>query len=109
MIDNNGSEDDFNEFDEYDDYDDDYDLPDKTDCWDEGVEYRSAKRDRLNTIHKVQNWELCKEMCENNAECNYWTWLREHINRRGKRKDSKCQLKSGIGNVQLFIYYIFEH
>ena len=78
------------ENDEYDDYDDDYDLPDKTDCFDEGVTYKSARRDKLTTIHKVETAELCKEMCEDNDECNYWTWLR---NRRG---NNKCKLKSGI-------------
>ena len=65
-------------------------MPDKTDCFDEGVTYKSARRDKLTTIHKVETAELCKEMCEDNDECNYWTWLR---NRRG---NNKCKLKSGI-------------
>ena len=84
------SNEDQDEYDQdYDDYDDDK-LPDQTDCFDEGVTYKSAKRDKLNTIHRVESAELCKEYCEDNEECTYWTWLRK------RNGNNKCRLKSGI-------------
>ena len=34
--------------------------------------------------------KVCQELCQNNNQCNYWTWLRK------PRGNTKCRLKSGI-------------
>ena len=74
------------------DYDDDKReiLEDKTECFDRGVTYKSAGRDKLETINGVESAKICQQLCRSNNQCNYWTWLQK------RRGNTKCRLKSGI-------------
>lgn len=71
----------------YDDYDT---LSDETQCFDRGVTYKSAKRDKLESINGVESAKVCQQLCQSNNQCNYWTWLQK------RRGNTKCRLKSGI-------------
>jgi hypothetical protein len=73
------------------DYDDDDStiLEDSLKCIDNGVTYKTNPNQRINTIRQVESAELCRELCAENTECLYWTWV-------NKRNNKKCKLKAGI-------------
>lgn len=66
-------------------------LPDQTKCYDEGVSYKSLKRNILSNIFSVESALLCQEMCAENPECSYWIWSKKR-----NPENNKCKLTNGI-------------